>query len=223
MTPSERWLSVAWPFVRRCLPAPPARVVDVGCGPHGGFVPMLLADGYDAEGIDPNAPEKPHYRRLEFEQVELPRDVDAFVASTSLHHVHDPAHVIDRMAGALTNSGVVVVVEWAWEAFDTQTAQWCFERLAPDGDPGWLHRRREEWLASGREWPSFLREWAEGHGLHPGETVVRLLDERLERRQLARGPYFFPNLADTSEADEQAAIDAGQIRAVRIDYAGTLR
>ena len=52
---------------------------------------------------------------------------------------------------------------------------------------------------------------------------MRLLDERLERRHLARGPYFFPNLAGTSEADEQAAIDAGQIRAVRIDYAGSLR
>jgi len=139
---------------------------------------MLLADGYDADGIDPNAPDEPHYRRLEFEQVELPRPVDAFVASTSLHHVHDPAHVIDRMTGALSESGVVVVVEWAWEAFDTETALWCFERLAPDGEPGWLDRRREEWLASGREWPSFLREWAEGHGLHPGETVVRLLDER---------------------------------------------
>jgi hypothetical protein len=131
--------------------------------------------------------------------------------------------VIDRMTDALTSGGVVVVVEWAWEAFDTQTARWCFERLAPDGEPNWLHRRREEWLASGREWPSFLRAWAEGHGLHPGETIVRLLEERLEPRHLGRGPYFFPNLADTTEADEQAAIDAGQIRAIRIDYAGTVR
>jgi SAM-dependent methyltransferase len=223
MTPSERWLSAAWPFVKSCLPAAPARVVDVGCGPHGGFVPMLRADGYDAVGIDPNAPDEPPYERVEFEQVELPHEVDAFVASTSLHHVLDPAHVIDEMTSALTRGGVVVVVEWAWETFDLETARWCFARLAPDGESGWLQRRREEWLASDQEWPTFLRAWAEGHGLHPGETVVRLLDERLERRHLAHGPYFFPNLADTTEADEQAAIDAGEIRAVRIDYAGTTR
>ena len=58
MTPSERWLSAAWPFVRSRLPAPPARIVDVGCGPQGGFVPMLRAAGYDAEGVDPRAPRR---------------------------------------------------------------------------------------------------------------------------------------------------------------------
>jgi 2-polyprenyl-3-methyl-5-hydroxy-6-metoxy-1,4-benzoquinol methylase len=39
------------------LPAPPARVLEIGCGPLGGFVPMLRASGYDATGVDPRAPE----------------------------------------------------------------------------------------------------------------------------------------------------------------------
>ena len=220
MTPSERWLSAAWPFVRSRLPAPPARIVDVGCGPQGGFVPMLRAAGYDAEGIDPKAPEEPHYQPVEFEEAELPQKPDAFVASTSLHHVLDPAIVIDRMTSALSSGGVVVVVEWAWETFDTETAECVLRAPRPGRRAGWLHRRREEWLASEQEWPIFLRAWADGHGLHPGETVVRLLDERLERRYLGHGPYFFPNLADTTEAEEQAAIDAGRIRPMRIDYVG---
>ena len=55
MTPAERWLATLWPLVRTRLPAAPARVVEVGCGPLGGFVPMLRADGYDALGIDPPA------------------------------------------------------------------------------------------------------------------------------------------------------------------------
>ena len=38
---------------------------------------------------------------------------------------------------------------------------------------------------------------------------------------LPRGPYLFPDLADTSEAEEQAAIDVGQIRAGGIRYAAT--
>jgi SAM-dependent methyltransferase len=223
MTPGERWLAAIWRVVRPHLPSPPARVVDIGCGPLGGFVPMLRSDGYDAIGIDPAAPDEPHYQRIEFERAELPEPVDAAVASTSLHHVTDPAAVIDRIAGTLRSGGAVVVVEWAWEKFDEQTADWCFERLPSGDEAGWLNRRRSEWLASGRDWPSYLRSWAEEEGLHRGEALVRLLEERFERRLLMPGPYFFADLAGTTEADEQAAIDAGRIRASRIDFVGTPR
>ena len=221
MTPGERWLTATWPVVRACLPAPPARVVEVGCGPLGGFVPMLRADGYDAIGIDPQAPDDAHYQRIEFERAELPHQVDAIIASTSLHHVADPAQVIDRITSTLTSGGAVIVVEWAWEKFDEQTAEWCFKRLGSDDEAGWLHRRRDEWLDSGHDWPNYLRDWAERDALHPGEMLLRLLDERLERQLLTRGPYFFPDLVDTTEADEQTAIDAAQIQPTRIDYVGT--
>jgi len=33
MTPDERWLAALWPSVRAPLPAPPARVLQIGCGP----------------------------------------------------------------------------------------------------------------------------------------------------------------------------------------------
>jgi SAM-dependent methyltransferase len=223
MTPGERRLATLWPLVRRRLPAPPARVVEIGCGPLGGFVPMLRADRYDAVGIDPQAPEQPHYQRLEFERAELPSQVDAVVASASLHHVADPTDVIDRITSTLTSGGTVVVLEWAWEKFDEQTAMWCFERLGPDDRGGWLHRRRDDWLASGLGWPSYLSDWAEHDRLHPGEVLVRLLDERFERRLLTHGPYFFSDLVGTTEADEQAAIDAALIQPTRIDYVGTRR
>ena len=56
-------------------------------------------------------------------------------------------------------------------------------------------------------------------GLHPGGEIMRGLDARFTRRFHAEGPYFFPDLADTSEAEEQAAIDAGVIQAGGIRYA----
>lgn len=223
MTPGERWLATTWPFVSTHLPAAPARVVDVGCGPLGGFVPMLRSNGYDGIGIDPDAPDEPHYQRIEFEQAQLTRQVDAVIASTSLHHVADPGLVIDRIATTLTSGGVLVVLEWAWENFDQETAAWCFERLGrPDHEDGWLHSRRDEWRASGNDWTKYLRDWALGEGLHAGEVLVRLLDERLTRQLLAHGPYFFQDLVATTEADEQAAIDAGEIRATRIDWVGAI-
>jgi SAM-dependent methyltransferase len=201
------------------MPSPPAQVVDIGCGRQGGFVPMLRADGYDAIGIDPVAPDEPDYQRVEFEHAELSGQFDAAVASTSLHHVADPANVIDRLVRALTVGGVVLVIEWAWEKFDDATAEWAFARLAED--ESWLQRRHESWLASGKRWSEYLGEWTAEHGLHRSDSIVRLLDERLQRRSLSERPYLFPALARTTEADEQAAIDAGEIAATRIDYVAT--
>jgi|SRR5580765_3324028 len=222
VAPGDKWLSSSWPRVRRRLPDPPARVVDIGCGRAGGFVPFLLTDGYDALGVDPNAPDAPEYVRAELEEANLAPGVDVVVASTSLHHVADPARAIDRIAELLASGGVAVVIEWAWEGFDTKSAEWCFARLRPDDEEGWARRRRDEWLESGEEWPVYFRRWVQGHGLHPSEEIVRLLDERLERRELSRGPYLYADLAGTSEADEQAAIDAGLVRPGRIDYVGVL-
>ena len=222
MTSAERWLAAIWPVVQESLPAPPGHVIDIGCGPHGGFVPFMRESGYDAVGVDTEAPDAAHYHRVRFEELEVRERFDAAVASTSLHHVSNPALVIERIADALKEGGVLVVVEWAWEDFDEDTAQWCFQRLG-EGEPSWLHRRRDEWAASGEAWPRYLRAWAKREGIHPSAEIVRLLDEQFERRSLARGPCVFPDLADTTDAKEQAAIDAGLIRATRIDWAGTLR
>ena len=131
---------------------------------------------------------------------------------------------LDRLAAMLAPGGVLVVVEWAWERFDEATAKWCFARLdppAPGVEPGWLHKHQERWAASGQRWNDYCRTWAEQEGLHLGEAILRGLDARFDRRLSVEGPYFFADLADTSEAEEQAAIDAGQIRAGGIRYAAT--
>jgi hypothetical protein len=52
---------------------------------------------------------------------------------------------------------------------------------------------------------------------------VAALDARFHRRVYAEGPYLFPDLAGVTYADEQAAIDAGQIQAAGIRYVGTPR
>ena len=44
-------------------------------------------------------------------------------------------------------------------------------------------------------------------------------DARFDRRLHAEGPYYFADLVDTSEAEEQAAIEAGLIQAGGIRYA----
>lgn len=226
MTPDERWLAAVWQFVRAGVPSPPATVLEIGCGPLGGFVPALRRGGYDAIGVDPEAPEAPGYHRMEFEQYQSPQPVECVVACTSLHHVADHDDVLDRMHTALTPDGTVVVVEWAWERFDEATARWCFARLAPPApatEPGWLHRRRDQWASSGQLWDAHCRAWATAEGLHTGQELIQGLDARFDRRLCRYGPYFFADLSDTTEADEQAAIDAGQIQATGIRYVGGRR
>jgi SAM-dependent methyltransferase len=210
-----------WPRVRADLPSPPAAVVEVGCGSLGGFVPALEHAGYQALGVDPQAPEGPSYRRLEFEESDVSAPADAIIACTSLHHVADPAVVVDRIADALTPGGAIVVIEWDWESFDEASARWAFERLNHSGEPhGWLAHSRERWLASGLPWDDYLTRWTREHGLHGAPALLRELDRRFERVRCERGAYLFSDLPATSEAEELRAVDAGEIHALRVDYVG---
>jgi SAM-dependent methyltransferase len=219
MTPDEQWISAVWPFVCTQLPDPPATVVELGCGPLGGFVPRLRAAGYQATGVDPEAPEGPEYERTEFERYEMAGAADAIVACTSLHHVADLGDVLDRIGRSLAPGGAVVVVEWARELFDEATARWCFRRLPAGEEHNWLRHRQQEWLASGQPWDAFREVWAAAEKMHSGDDVLRALERRFGSGDVTYGPYFFSDLA-IGEADEQAAIDAGEIRATRISYAG---
>jgi SAM-dependent methyltransferase len=220
-TTDERCLAAVWPFVREHAPPPPASVVEIGCGPLGGFVPMLRSAGYDAVGVDTEAPEGADYHRTGIEEFAPPGAVDLVVASRSLHHVADLDDVADRMVGMLAPGGTVVVLEWAWEQFDEPTARWCFERLPPaDEDPNWLHRRQETWVESGKPWTAYLTDWATDDGLHTGEAVLAALEARLRTVAADAGPYYFPGLDGVTEEAELAAIAAGRIQANGIRFVG---
>lgn len=220
-TAKQRWLDARWPFVRAHLPPAPARVLEIGCGPEGGFVPAMREHGFDAVGVDPVAPSGPGYHRTEFEKHQLSGPVDVIVACTSLHHVTDLDLVLDRAAAALTPGGVLIVVEWAYERFDEATARWSFDRLPDNGERGWLHSHREQWLTSGQPWYDYLEGWAGRERLHRGNAISQAIQARFHTRLLTHAPYFFPDLHPISEADEQAAINADRIRATGIHYVAT--
>jgi SAM-dependent methyltransferase len=216
MTPDDRWLAAVWPFVRGQLPSSPATVLEIGCGTLGG--------GYQAVGVDPEAPEGSDYQRVEFERYDPPWPVQCVVASLSLHHVATLEQALDRLGALLVPGATLVVVEWAWEQFDEPTARWCFDRLpppAPGTELGWLPTHQERWTTSGQPWDAYFRAWAEQEGLHAGGEIVQGLDARFTRKFHAESPNYFADLADTTEAEEQAAIDAGLIRPGGIRYAAT--
>jgi hypothetical protein len=79
------------------------------------------------------------------------------------------------------------------------------------------------WAASGLGWGAYFRAWLDEHGLHPAAAIRRELDARFAVTHLSTGPYYFPDLADADSDAEQAAIDAGQIKAGCLRYAGRVR
>ena len=217
----ERWLAAVWPFVRDHAPPPPATWSRSAAARSGASSRCCAAAGYDAVGIDTEAPEGADYRRTGIEEFAPPGAVDLVVASRSLHHVADLDDVADRIVGMLAPSRTVVVLEWAWERFDDATARWCFERLPPaDDDPNWLHRRQEAWLESGKPWDSYLMEWATEDGLHAGAAVVAALETSLRTVASDLGPYYFPGLSGVTEEDELAAVASGRIQANGIRFVG---
>lgn len=223
MTGDGHRFAALWPLVRPHLPHQPGRVVEIGCGPAGGFVPALLGAGHDAIGVDPEAPAGGPYRRIPFESFEPEGTFDAVVASASLHHVDDLGRVLDRVREVTGPGAPIVVLEWAWERFDEVSARWCFDRLAPDGDepePTWLQAHRERWRSSGLSWDAYLAQWATGERLHTGRQMLAALDRRFTRVDLCPVPYFFHDLAGMTFDDEQAAIDAGTVAGSAFRYVG---
>jgi SAM-dependent methyltransferase len=222
-TSDERWLDSTFPFIREHLPSAPARVLEIGCGPLGGFVPQLRAHGYDALGIDPQAPEGIDFQQTEFEKANISQRADVVVACTSLHHVADLDEVVDKIVSVLLPTGALIVVEWAWELFDESTARWCFARLGPDdglAESEWLRRHRDDWAESGKPWVAYLAAWAKDEGLHRGDSILHALQERFDTQGLTRGPYFFADLDGCTEAAEQDAIATEQIQPTSIRYVG---
>ncbi|HEX6537833.1 MAG TPA: class I SAM-dependent methyltransferase [Candidatus Dormibacteraeota bacterium] len=112
--------------LRRLLPAPPAAVLDAGCGP-GLYAARLAIAGYDVTGVDVNPAALRHARaaappglhaRLRFQRAELaslPAPRTPYDAAVLIYYVleafpaSDQPRVLRRIACALRTGGMVIV------------------------------------------------------------------------------------------------------------------
>jgi hypothetical protein len=194
-------------FVLEHLPPPPRRVLEIGCGRAGGLVELLAGAGYDAIGVDPQAPEGTRFRRVEFQ--ELDGEFDAAVAGRVLHHVRPLGESLDRLAEL---AQLVLVDEFAWDRID-------------DAAQDWYEGQHRLLRAAGVEpyGPGDLDEWRLRHpGLHRHGVLLAGLRARFEERRLEWVPYFHRWLGGpSSEALEQTLTDAGAFPAIGWRWAGT--
>jgi hypothetical protein len=194
-------------FVFEQLPPAPCRVLEVGCGRHGGLVEELVARGYDATGVDPDGPAGDRFVRAEFQTVD--GEWDAAIAANVLHHVNPLAASLDHLARL---TPLLVVDEFAPNAIGAEAQDWY------EGQ----HRMLR---AAGTEphGPPSIDRWREGHvGLHPDDVLLRELRARWEERAYERVPFFQRWLGGpSSEALEQSLIDAGAFPAIGYRWAGS--
>jgi hypothetical protein len=196
-------------FVFDQLPPPPQRVLEIGCGSEGGLVAELVARGYDALGVDPRAPEGDRFRQAEFQSVE--GEWDAVVAGRVLHHVWPLAESLDHLASL---APLLVVDEFGRNRVDAAAQDWYeaqYRMLVAAG-----HRPTG---------PPSLDEWRQRHpDLHEDDEVLAALRERYEELVYERVPYLHRWLGGpSSEALEQALVDAGAFPAIGFRWAGSVR
>ena len=201
-------------FVLAHLPPPPARILEIGCG--SGELALALAQArYDVLAIDPDAPGGAVFRRTSLEELEEPGPFDAVVASRSLHHICDLDAAVERIHGLTQPGGRLILVEFAWERLDPDTADWYLGQqlaLQAAGRLDDVPLSAEETRAA----------WDEEHrGLHTGEAMRTSLDRRFRELRFERTPYLHRMLAGVaSEALEQTLIDAGAVRALALRWVG---
>jgi SAM-dependent methyltransferase len=100
----RRFLSRAADPLRARL-APPARVLDVGCGPGPALAAMLAEDGYEAAVWDPLYAPDP---------APLARTWDGVTCTEVVEHAHDPAHLWALLLALRRPGGVLVVMTKRW-------------------------------------------------------------------------------------------------------------
>jgi 2-polyprenyl-3-methyl-5-hydroxy-6-metoxy-1,4-benzoquinol methylase len=118
-------------FVEAHLPAPPGRVLEVGCG-RGDLARAVARLGYSVTAIDPKAPPGAMFCAVTLEEFSDPGPFDAVLANLALHHIHDLSGALAKIRQLLRPGGQLILNEHAWDDFDEPTS-WAANHTGPEG------------------------------------------------------------------------------------------
>ncbi len=202
-------------FVCSHLPAPPTRVLEVGCG-SGELAGALAERGFEVVAIDPKAPKGPIFRRVSLEDFSDEHGFDAVVASVSLHHIRDLAGALGKIAAFLPPAGVLVLEEFAKERLAGATAVWYHEQRRALAQAG---NAEAEVPDDFTEWERQTKEdLAE---IHPASAIRTELEKRFTERSFEWSPFLYSRrLDDALEGLERTLIAERSIEATGLLYVG---
>ncbi|HZJ50781.1 MAG TPA: methyltransferase domain-containing protein [Actinomycetota bacterium] len=226
-------------YLKGVLPAPPARVLDVGCG-NGELLHALGAESYAVFGIDTDAEsiaraEARGGRAIEADFLSFehqPFDVVFF--GRSLHHIFPLSAALERAQQLLVPGGLLVAEEFAIESVDTTTARWLYD-LDSVLQAAELLRTDEPPHHAGHHEPSNstgprghadmhdpLERWRIEHEYDPplttGEDMVAAIAASFEVRLIERVPYLYRSFCERLEASARGT--AVGSRVLELESAG---
>ena len=163
-------------FVRGALPAPPARVLEIGAGK--GEVAQALGDaGYAMTAVDPAA--EPGGIVMPCSLLVTKGSFDVAVAVVSLHHVDPLEESCAHLATLLPAGAPVVIDELDIDRYDERAMRW------------WHSQRQALGLGTDEHdhGPLEILDHMRAH-IHPLEAVCAALRPYFEVGQPVRGPYL---------------------------------
>ena len=192
-------------FVRGALPAPPARVLEVGAG-GGELAAELRGAGYEVLAIDPAAEDGSGVEPIEL--LEASGTFDAAVAVVSLHHVEPLEASCAHLASLVRPGGTLVIDEFDVLRLDERAAEW------------WLAQRRAIGATPERDAASlvaFMREH-----IHPLHAVRDALLADFTVSEPVPCPYLHRwHLSPALRDYEEQLIAAGELPATGARLVGT--
>lgn len=203
-------------FVLGQLPAPPARILEIGCG-DGRLARALARAGYRITAIDPRAPRGRIFRRLTMAQFAEGDSFDAVIAVTSLHHIGDLRGTVDKVRRLLRPHGTFLLEEFAVDRFvDQATARWYYHQRQAGAA---VARRR---VAVPLTYGAWRRRWiAEHRDLHGSAEMRSELKRGFRQRLFSWTPYLYSYDLDQSlRIVEEMLIKSGAIKATGFRWVG---
>jgi SAM-dependent methyltransferase len=196
-------------FIRASLPAPPARVLEVGAG-DGALATHLRGLGYDVLAIDP-ASETAEVAAVALHELpEPPEPFDAAVAVVSLHHVEPLRESCERLVSVVRPGGRLVIDEMDVERFDERAAGWWIAQRTALGEPP-------------ERSPAAMVEHYRGH-LHALARVTGELGDGFALGEPVRGAYLHRWwVGKDLRAAEEELIAAGSLPATGARVVGIRR
>jgi SAM-dependent methyltransferase len=228
--------SETFSFLRRCLPEPPLRILEVGCG-RGDLLRRLGEAGFEAVGIELSAAEAQAGRAagLDLREADLlsfdETPFDAVLFTRSLHHLSDLAAAVERSSGLLKPGGLLVAEEFDVEQPDRATASWFYRLqallIASEALPYDPVPKPSDPLARWRH------EHSHDEAVHTGEAMLSGVTRRFDLLLQERPSYLYRYFCGRLPADakgfhlaseilhaEERLLKAGALRPVGLRFVG---
>jgi SAM-dependent methyltransferase len=195
-------------FVRGALPAPPARVLEVGAG-DGTLAAALRDAGYDVVALDPEGGDG--ILAVPLHELDAPAtSFDAAVAIVSLHHIQPLARSARRLGEVLKPGAPLVVDEMDVDRLDERAVEW------------WLAQRRA--IGSPREETAAEHVTEMRAHLHPVARIAEELAPWFEVGTPVPGAMLYRRHLDWAlRPVEEGLIAAGALPAVGLRFVATRR